>query len=166
MSLNLIEHFRSTAGNIIRIKKNDIGEPLFCAKDLCEALGIVSYRNKVAKLDIDEKVLYKMHTMGGVQNMQLVTEPGMYKIILTCRDATTKNTPAHAFCRWVTHEVLPSIRKDREYKMKSQLLLSYREEKGRRLWILFRDMNVWSYNVRRKYFGNGLRSYKRILLQR
>ena len=85
--------------------------------------------------------------------MLVVTEPGLYSIILTCRDATIQGTPAHAFRRWVTHEVLPCIRRDKEYRLREQLALETREEKGRRLWVVLREMNVWAFNARRKHFG-------------
>ena len=150
--MSLIERFTSRAGHVIRVQgTND--EPLFCAKDVCEALSIVNYRNKVARLDEDEKHVSIQWTSGQRRRMVFVTEPGLYKIILTCRDATTQGTPAHAFTRWVTHEVLPSIRREKEYKLREQLALETREEKGRRLWVVVREMNIWSYNARRKHFS-------------
>jgi hypothetical protein len=115
---------------------------------------------KVAKLDKDEKILTTERTGRGRRNMLFVTEPGLYSIILTCRGATTPGTPAHAFRRWVTHEVLPSIRKDREYKLRESLAAATHEEKGRRLWIVIRDMDIWNYNVRRKYFGKVCKATK------
>ena len=85
--------------------------------------------------------------------MVFVTEPGMYSIILTCRGATTAGTPAHAFRRWVTHEVLPAIRRDKEYKLREVIALENREEKGRRLWIVVRDLNVRNFHARRRHFS-------------
>ena len=133
--------------------KDNNGEPTFCAKDVCEALGIANHRNKTNRLDEDEKLKITQWTAGQRRGMLFVTEPGVYKIILTCRDATNPGTPAHAFCRWVTHEVLPSIRRDKEYKLRESIAIENTEEKGRRLWIVVRDLNVFNYNARRKYFS-------------
>ena len=150
--MSLIERFRSRTGQVIRVKENN-GEPTFCAKDVCEALGIANHRNKTNRLDEDEKLMSTQWTAGQRRGMLFVTEPGVYKIILTCRDATNPGTPAHAFCRWVTHEVLPSIRRDKEYKLRESIAIENTEEKGRRLWIVVRDLNVFNYNARRKYFS-------------
>ena len=154
--MELIRSFTSRTGQVIRVGEHH-GEPIFCAKDLCRALGIVNHRLKVGRLDEDEKLMYVEHTSGQRRSMLYVTEAGMYKVILTCRGATTKGTPAHAFTRWVTHHVLPSMRRqrerDREYQLRETLAIQTREEKTRRLWFVLKDMDVWSYNIRRKYFG-------------
>jgi prophage antirepressor-like protein len=150
--MNLIEAFTSRTGQVIRVK-HDGGEPIFCAKDVCAALGIVNYRNKTDRLDADEKLVSTQRTGGQRRNMLFVTEPGLYSIILTCRGATTPGTPAHAFRRWVTHEVLPSIRRGREYRLRETIENEKHEEKGRRLWIVLKEMDLWNFNARRKYFG-------------
>jgi prophage antirepressor-like protein len=150
--MSLIERFTSRAGQVIRTKQHN-GEPIFCAKDVCESLGIVNYRSKVTKLDQDEKILSKIPTCRGRRNMLFVSEPGLYSIILTCQGATTEGTPAHAFRRWVTHDVLPSIRRDKEYKLRESIAIENKEEKGRRLWIVVRNLDVFNYNARRKYFS-------------
>ena len=158
--MSLVERFTNRAGLTIRVKQEN-GEPLFCAKDVCSALGIDNYRNKVRKLDVDEKILSILDTGRGRRQALFVTEPGVYKIILTCRDSTNPGTPAHAFTRWVTHEVLPSIRRDKEYRLREALALETREEKGRRLWIVVRDIDVWTYNTRRKYFSKVCQATRR-----
>jgi prophage antirepressor-like protein len=150
--MSLIERFTSRAGEVIRVKQED-GEPLFCAKDVCMALGIAGHRNKVAKLDEDEKLTSICRTSGQRRRMVFVTEPGVYKIILTCRDSTNPGTPAHAFTRWITHDVLPSIRRNKEYKLRESIAIETKEEKGRRLWIVVRNLDVFNYNARRKYFS-------------
>ena len=92
----------------IRIAQDESGEPWFVAKDVCDALGI----NKTAasRLDDDEKGLRSTQTLGGEQQILLVSEPGFYKLVLKSRKPEAK-----AFQRWVTHEVLPSIRKQGAY---------------------------------------------------
>ena len=58
----------------------------------------------------------------------------------------------------MTHEVLPAIRKDREYKLRERIASDTREEKSRRLWCFLKEMDVWSYNIRRKHFGTVCRA--------
>ena len=53
----------------------------------------------------------------------------------------------------VKKEKKEAIRRDREYRLRETLALETRAEKGRRLWIVVRDMDVWNYNARRKYFS-------------
>jgi len=149
---SLIERFTSKVGQVIRVQHKG-GEPIFCAKDVCNALGIVNHRDKVVRLDRDEKLTSVEPTPGQRRHMLFVTEPGLYSIILTCREATISGTPAHAFRRWVTHDVLPTIRRDRECKLRETIAIENHEEKGRRLWIVVRDMDVWNFNARRKHFG-------------
>jgi prophage antirepressor-like protein len=160
INMSLIERFTSRTGEVIRVQGTS-DEPLFCAKDVCRGLGIANYAQKVQKLDADEKILSVEQTSRGKRNMLFVTEPGLYSIILTCRGATTRGTPAHAFRRWVTHEVLPTIRRTREYKLRESIAIENREEKGRRLWIVVKNMDVWNYNARRKHFSKVCRATER-----
>ncbi|WP_295990567.1 BRO family protein [uncultured Alistipes sp.] len=83
------------------------GEPWFAAKDVCDILGIVNSRDTLAKLlDDDEKGVATIDTPGGPQELATVNESGMYHLIFQSRKSKAK-----AFRRWVTSEVLPSIRK-------------------------------------------------------
>ena len=68
-----------------------------------------------AKLDDDEKGISSIDTLGGMQDLLVVTESGLYTLILRCRDAVTPGTTAHSFRKWVTSEVLPTIRKTGAY---------------------------------------------------
>jgi anti-repressor protein len=88
----------------IRVTRNDDGEPLFVAKDILDTLGLD--RTAMRKLDDDEKGVDTVHTPGGDQQVSIVSEPGFYKLVMRSRKPEAK-----AFQRWVTHEVLPSIRK-------------------------------------------------------
>ena len=148
---SIIKHFVH-GEHQIRIKGTE-EIPIFCAKDVCTALGIVNHRDKVAKLDEDEKRVSVEPTASGRQRMLFVTEPGLYKIILSCREASIPGTAPHAFCRWVTHEVLPSIRRTQRYELRMQIEGEFSAEKGRRLWNFVKEMDVWSFNARRKFFG-------------
>lgn len=91
------------------------GEPWFVAADVCKALDIADNRAAVRKLDDDEKGGYSLPTPGGVQSVGIVSESGLYTLILRCRDAVKQGTTAWRFRKWVTNEVLPAIRKGGEY---------------------------------------------------
>ena len=81
-------------------------EPWFAAKDLCEVLGIKNSRDAVQGLDDDEKGVANTDTLGGKQELTFVNESGMYALIFQSR-----KPQARAFRKWVTGEVLPSLRK-------------------------------------------------------
>ena len=86
------------------------GEPWFVAADVCMALEIRNSRDAMGRLDDDEKGVGLTDTLGGVQNMTIVNEPGLYTLVLSSRKPEAK-----AFRRWITHEVIPSIRKTGGY---------------------------------------------------
>lgn len=90
-------------------------EPWFIAKDLCDAINISNYRDAIERLDEDEKGVALTDTLGGKQEMSVVSESGMYTLILRCRDAVKKGSVPHRFRKWVTAEVLPQIRKTGSY---------------------------------------------------
>ncbi|MBF8274923.1 MAG: PhiV10p23, partial [Magnetococcales bacterium] len=93
------------------------GEPWFVASEVCKAIGETNTGDATAKLDPDEKGLEKIPTLGGQQNMVVVSESGLNIIILRCHDAIVPGTAAHRFRKWVTSEVLPSIRKTGQYQL-------------------------------------------------
>jgi prophage antirepressor-like protein len=82
----------------------------FVAKDVCEALGFKNRYTSIALLDDDEKVLHNMDTPGGSQNITIINESGLYSLILRSRKPEAK-----AFKKWITSEVLPSVRKHGAY---------------------------------------------------
>ena len=94
------------------------GEPWFVALDVCNALGISNNRDALLKLDDDEKdtvgLTDSQHGMGP-QSLSVISEPGLYTMILRCRDATKKGSIPYRFRKWVTGEVLPQIRKTGSY---------------------------------------------------
>ncbi|UUJ94905.1 BRO family protein [Escherichia coli] len=94
---------------------NKCGEPWFVAKDVCDALNLTNSRKALTALDDDEKGVTLSYTLGGEQNLSIVSESGMYTLVLRCRDAVNKGSVPHKFRKWVTAEVLPSIRKTRSY---------------------------------------------------
>ena len=94
-------------------------EPWFVAKDLCNAINISNYRDAIERLDEDEKGVALTDTLGGQQEMNIISESGMYTLILRCRDAVKKGSVPHRFRKWVTAEVLPAIRKTGKYEGKT-----------------------------------------------
>ena len=86
------------------------GEPWFVAADVCRALGLGNSSKAVMPLDDDEKGITNSNTLGGEQKMVIVSEPGLYSLIVRSRKPEAK-----AFKRWITHEVIPSIRKTGGY---------------------------------------------------
>lgn len=90
-------------------------EPWFVATDVCQVLGISNNRDAVSRLDDDEKATSALPTQFGVKDMWLVSESGLYSLIFQSRKAEAKK-----FRKWVTSEVLPSIRKKGYYGIKKQ----------------------------------------------
>lgn len=86
------------------------GEPWFVLKDVCNILGISKYRDTAARLDADERGSVEVDTLGGTQQVIAVNESGLYHVILR-----SDKPEAAPFRKWVTSEVLPSIRKNGGY---------------------------------------------------
>ncbi|AYL52652.1 BRO-N domain-containing protein [Citrobacter freundii] len=91
------------------------GAPWFVAMDVCRAIGIANHRDAVRKLDSDEKGVGSTDTLGGEQETTIISESGLYTLILRCRDAVTPGTIPYRFRKWVTGEVLPQIRRTGRY---------------------------------------------------
>lgn len=85
-------------------------EPWWVAKDVCEVLDLARQQDSVRYLDDDEKGVCLVNTPGGSQEMTIVSEAGLYSLILRSRKPEAKE-----FKRWVTHEVLPALRKHGAY---------------------------------------------------
>lgn len=101
--------FQNKQFGFVQVTVKD-GEPWFVAADVCRALGIGNPRMATARLDDDEKGVISTDTPGGQQKMNVVNEPGLYALVLGSRKPEAK-----AFKRWITHEVIPSIRKSGGY---------------------------------------------------
>lgn len=91
------------------------GEPWFVAVDVCRALDIANPRDAVKRLEDDERMtvdLTDCHSKqrGGAQKLNAINEPGLYSLVLASRKPEAK-----AFKRWITHEVIPAIRKTGAY---------------------------------------------------
>lgn len=81
-------------------------EPWFVANDICIALHIKNNRDAISRLDDDEKDVGLIDTLGGEQNCTIINEAGLYSLVLSSRKPEAKE-----FKRWVTHDILPTIRK-------------------------------------------------------
>ena len=92
----------------VRVVIGQDGEPRFVAADLLSTLNLD--RKALERLDDDEKGVSSIHTPGGQQEMTVVNESGLFNLVLGSRKPEAKR-----FKRWVTHEVLPSIRKTGSY---------------------------------------------------
>lgn len=97
-------------GHQVRVHLDEHGEPWWVATDVAKILGYRSAPDMTRRLDTDEKGTRSVRTPGGEQKMTTITEAGLYTAILGA-----KVPEARAFKRWVTHEVLPAIRKHGGY---------------------------------------------------
>ncbi|MED4979437.1 BRO family protein [Geobacillus stearothermophilus] len=95
------------------------GEVLFVGKDVCDVLEIKNSRDALGRLDEDEKGVVLIDTPGGKQQMLCINEAGLYSLILTSRKPEAKQ-----FKRWVTHEVLPTIRKTGGYVANEDMFIN------------------------------------------
>ena len=94
----------------LRVIEQD-GEPWMVGKDVAQALGYSNPRDALAKhVDDEDKGVAKCDTLGGIQDLTVINESGLYSLVLSSKLASAKR-----FRRWVTNEVLPSIRKDGGY---------------------------------------------------
>lgn len=95
----------------VRIVMNNL-EPWFIAKDVAQILGYKNTRDALrVHVDTEDKGVVNHDTLGGKQKMSIINEAGVYSLIFS-----SKLPQAKEFKRWITHEVLPSIRKNGEYK--------------------------------------------------
>lgn len=105
-------------GYDIRTTVDNSGNTWFIAKDVCDVLEIGNSSMAVARLDDDEKGVSTVDTLGGLQEQAIINESGLYNLILTSRKPEAKR-----FRKWVTSEVLPSIRKTGSFAQQQKELL-------------------------------------------
>jgi prophage antirepressor-like protein len=112
----------------VRTATDESNQVWFCAKDVCQILGIKNHLDAVSKLDEDElKGVGDTDTLGGKQTLNFVSESGLYALIFK------SNKPeAVTFRKWVTKEVLPAIRRQGFYgqlNAGNQIALRYQKIK-------------------------------------
>lgn len=118
--MNDLSVFENAEFGKVRVITRD-GEPWFVVADVCRALEIGNSRMATDRLDEDEKAAVSLtdtSSNGVSQNrkMSIVNEPGLYSLVLGSRKPEAK-----AFKRWITHEVIPSIRKHGAYATEETL---------------------------------------------
>lgn len=107
--MNELQIFKNSEfGEIRTVTKNN--EPWFIATDVCSALDISNTSQALTRLDDDEKNTIILNEGIGNPNKSIVSEYGLYNLILASRKKEAKK-----FKRWITHEVIPTIRKHGAY---------------------------------------------------
>ena len=122
-------------------------EPWFVAKDICQALLLKNPRQAISALDEDEKGVISMDTLGGRQKMNAVTESGLYELI-----SQSRKPEAKPFRKWVTKEVLPTLRKTGIYAVQGSLTRNGVEG------IFYRGQKFYPYIEMLKALGYSTRS--------
>ena len=107
-----LQVFRNPEFGEIRVVEKD-GEPWFVAVDVCDILGLSNPSIAVSRLDNDERAKFNLGRQG---DATIVNEPGLYALILGSRKPEAK-----AFKRWITHDIIPSIRKYGAYMTPEKL---------------------------------------------
>lgn len=107
--MNDLQIFSNPEFGSVRCIEKD-GEPWWVLKDVCTILEIANQSNTSARLDDDEKGVHQMDTPGGVQKVTVINESGLYNVIIRSDKPNAK-----AFRKWITSEVIPSIRKTGGY---------------------------------------------------
>lgn len=114
--------------------------PMFVGRDVCEFFGDTNYRRSLSKLDDDEKGVSQIDTAGGAQKMTVINESGLYSLLFTFqpqkgnndKSAKDRSEMLSKFKRWVTHDVLPTLRKTGHYELphmsKQQILIATLQE--------------------------------------
>ncbi len=121
----------------LRVQTDENGDPLFNANDLCELLGYSNCRDAISRhVDEGDVVKRDTPTTSGTQSMNWVCEPGMWSLLLASHAPNAKPVK-----RWVTSEVLPSIRKTGSYAAQTRQLPepSAKESSVTRLLVTMRD---------------------------
>lgn len=109
--MNALQTFTYQQSTVRTVERG--GEPWFVLKDVCDVLGISNSRMVLDRLEADEKGVSQIDTLGGVQAMNIISESGLYSVILR-----SDKPEAKPFRKWVTSEVIPSIRRTGEYRQK------------------------------------------------
>ncbi|MFU2126441.1 Bro-N domain-containing protein [Gallibacterium anatis] len=151
-------------------------EPWFIAKDICEILGIKNPTQALENLDEDERAMFnigldqRVNFDNRVSEINIVSESGMYTLILRCRDAVKKGSVPHRFRKWVTSEVLPQIRKTGKYeKLDTPILLTKEHQQFIKDFVKNRTLQlpkdkqakcaIMQWSALKSHFG---KSYKEI----
>lgn len=143
----------------IRAIANDQGEPWFVAGDVAELLGYRNAPDMTRLLDDDEKGTHNLRTLGGEQEMTIISESGLYACILKSRRPEAK-----VFRKWVTGEVLPALRKTGHYAVPTEPSINPAQQRQLQNAIAARFPDGKKRPYAWSRFGNhfGLGSYKQL----
>ena len=115
--MNALKVFSYNGAQVRTVEQN--GEPWWVLKDVCEVLGLDSPHKVAERLDEDEKGRNSIPTLGGAQEMTIISESGLYNVILR-----SDKPEAKPFRKWVTAEVLPAIRRNGSYISNAEELIA------------------------------------------
>lgn len=104
----------------VRVAVDENNEPLFCLSDVCKILDIANSRDAKTRLDLKGVATTDTLTNGGMQKLDFINEPNLYRLIFQSR-----KPEAEVFQEWVFAEVLPSIRKTGSYTQKPLNSIDY-----------------------------------------
>lgn len=111
--MNEMQIFSNPAFGHVRVSIDASNQPIFCLADICGVLGVSNVGNVKSRLDVDDiRQADSIDSIGRTQKILYVTEEGFYDVVI--RSDSPKAKP---FRKWVTHEVLPSIRKTGQYSV-------------------------------------------------
>lgn len=128
---NELQIFKNEQFGEIRVIKQN-GEPWFVGREVCELFGDTNYRRSLGRLDDDEKGVSQIDTAGGKQRAIIVNEAGLYSLLFYMQPQKAKGVSQNdtllterinrlkTFKRWITHEVIPAIRKTGGYNAKNK----------------------------------------------
>lgn len=139
--MNELQVFNFESHDVRTLVKDD--EVWFVGKDVATILGYESPRSAVSrKVDSEDKGVAEMETPSGRQSMTVINESGLYALVF---GSTLPN--AKQFKRWVTSEVLPSIRKNGKYEViQDSYMIADPIERAKR-WIEERFVKVYFYEL-------------------
>ena len=115
----------------------DWDNPLFCLSDVCRALELPQVAKVVQRLDKEVLSTHPLRTIGGIQEMYFVNEDGLYDVILDSRKPEAKR-----FRKWITSEVLPSLRKYGFYQMPNQKKFDSRDYIPKKVKLLDKYIDI------------------------
>ena len=118
--MNELMIFEDALFGQVRTIMSASNEPLFCLSDVCRALEMKRFR--IERLDKDVISNHPLQTAGGLQQVTFINEDGLYDIVLDSRKPKAKK-----FRKWITSEVVPSIRKTGSYSVEQPKELSAAE---------------------------------------
>lgn len=141
------------------------GQPFFCGKDVCTCLGLSNHNDTLSTLDDDERRGSPLPTPSGVQQMVVVNESGLYHLIFQSRKPEAK-----AFRKWVTSEVLPSLRMTGKYEIKPRVSIRY-PQRGEGmtadvldlLWLIGESLNAGDITAAAMEIGCARGTVSRVL---